>query len=126
MAAPSKLTTENRVKLQEAAALDASVEEMAYYCGVSKQTIYNWFKEDPELFDEIERLRQKPVLAARQAAVKKATDSYQNAMDYLKRKRKLEFGDNIDLTSGGDKLNVTIADVIAKKHGINTETGNDS
>lgn len=91
--APSKLTDENRIKLKESAALDASVEEMAYYCGVSKQTIYNWFKEDTDLFDEIERLRQKPILKARQTVAMKLGESYQNAMDYLKRKRRDEFGD---------------------------------
>ena len=104
MGAPSKLTDENKVKLKEAAAYDASVEEMAYYCGVSKQTIYNWLELDVELFDEIERLRLKPILAARQAAVKKSTESYSNAMDFLKRKRKSEFGDNFDITTAGEKV----------------------
>lgn len=104
MAAPSKLTPENRLKLFEAAALDASVEEMAYFCDVTFQTVYNWFKEDEELFEEIQRLRERPVLAARKAAVEKSTESYQNAMDFLKRKRKKEFGDGIDVTTGGEKL----------------------
>lgn len=94
----TKLTDEARVKLKHAAALDASVEEMAYYCGVSRQTLHNWKKEDRELFDEIERLRQKPVLAAREAAVKKATESYNNAIDYLSRKRKTEFSNRQELT----------------------------
>lgn len=98
MSAPSKLTDENRVKLKEAAALDASVEEMAYYCNVTRQTIHNWLKEDKDLFDEIERLRQKPILAARQAMVNKSIESYGNASDYLKRKRKKEFGDNTQVT----------------------------
>lgn len=126
MPAPSKLTAENRIKLQEAAALDASVEEMAYYCGVSKVTIYNWFKEDEKLFNEIERLRQKPILAARQAAVKKSTETYQNAMDFLKRKRVKEFGDKQDFTSGGEKINFVLSSEVANKNGINTETESDS
>lgn len=66
---PTKLTDEVRVMLKHVAAIDGSVEEMACYCNVSRQTIYNWFKEDAELFDEIERLRHKPVLAARQRLV---------------------------------------------------------
>lgn len=107
MSAPSKLTEENRLKLKEAAALDASVEEMAYLCDVTFQTVYNWFKAEPELFEEIQRLRLKPVLKARKAAVEKATDSYGNAVDYLKRKKRDEFGDNIDHTTGGEPLNIT-------------------
>ena len=73
---------------------------MAYYCDVSRQTIYNWFKKYPDLFDKIERLRHKPVLTARQTVAKGLSESYGNAMDYLKRKKKLEFGESIDLTSG--------------------------
>lgn len=89
--ADSKLTDETRVKVKEVAALDGTIEEMAYYCGVSRQTIYNWFEAEPELFDEVERLRQRPVLKARQTVTKNIGESYANAMDYLSRKRKGEF-----------------------------------
>ena len=100
----SKLTPENRVKLQEAAALDCTVEEMAFFCDVSRQTVYNWFKEDPELFDKVERLRQTPILKARKTVVDKLDESYGNSMDYLKRKRRTEFGDSVDVTTQGDKM----------------------
>ena len=95
---PTKLTPDIKSKILEVAALDGSVKEMAYYCGVSHQSIYNWFKEDEELFDHVERLRDRPVLLARQTVTKKMTESYQNAMDYLKRKKKDEFGDNATYT----------------------------
>ena len=108
MAAPSKLTDDVRVKLEQAAAIDASVEEMAYYCDVSRQTIYQWLKDDPELSDKVERLRNKPVLKARQTVASKLEDSYQNSMDYLKRKKKIEFGDNIDHTTDGKPLTVQV------------------
>lgn len=94
MANKSKLTPEMKSKIEEVAALDGSVEEMAYYCDVSRQTIYNWLDEDKELFDRVERLRERPVLKARQTVVKRLDESYQNAVDYLKRKKKHEFGDN--------------------------------
>lgn len=99
----TKLTDENRVKIKEAAAIGASAEEMAYFCNVSKQTIYNWFKGDPDLFDEIERLREKPVLKARQTIVK-SLDNPQVALEYLKRKKRKEFGDSQDITSGGEAI----------------------
>jgi len=103
----TKLTKENRVKLEQAAAVGASVEEMAYYCDVSRQTVYNWLKADTVLFDKIERLRQKPILAARQTVAKGVTESYTSAMDYLKRKKRDEFGDRTEITG-----NLTISQVL--------------
>lgn len=105
---PEKLTPETRMKLEEAAAIDCSVEEMAYYAGVHRATLYGWLQDNKELSDKIAALRERPVLAARQRAVKGVGESYNNAMDYLSRKRKLEFAHqaNLDVTTGGEKLNV--------------------
>ena len=108
MANKSKLTPEMKSKIEEVAALDGTVEEMAYYCDVSRQSIYNYLEEDKELFDKVERLRQRPILLARQTINKKMTESYSNAMDYVKRKKRQEFGDNIDMTSDGKPLTVQI------------------
>ena len=114
--APTKLTDETIVRLKELAALDASIPEMAFYCNVSKQTVYVWLKENPELNDEIERLRETPILAIRRAVVSKAVENYANGMDYLKRKRKKEFGDNVDVTSDGEKINFIIPHDVANKY----------
>lgn len=115
----TKLTDENRVKIKEAAAIGASAEEMAYFCNVSKQTIYNWFKVDPELFDEIERLRERPVLKARQTIVK-ALDDPEQAKWFLARKRKKEFSErteqDVDVTSGGKPIYGSLS-----RHNINEE-----
>lgn len=91
------LTDALRVKIEEVAALDGTVEEMAYYCDVSRQTIYNWFAADRDFFDKVQRLRERPVLMARQTINKRMTESYANAADYLKRKRRKEFGDSATL-----------------------------
>jgi len=108
MGAKSKLTPEAKVKLNEAYIIDASMEETALLCGVSKQTLYNWKKENPEYFDDLELLRSTPVLDARRAVVSKAKESYPNAMDYLKRKKKKEFGDtqSIEITTPKPLLDV--------------------
>ena len=95
---------EKVTKLEQAFAIDASVEEACSYAEVSRKVYYEYIKRHPEFGDRIAELRQKPVLKARQTAVQKLGESYQNAMDYLKRKRKLEFGDGIDITSGGEKI----------------------
>lgn len=115
MARPSKLTEDNRSKLLHAAAYDASTEEMAYLCGVTRQTINNWLNDDQELFDEVERLRQKPVYEIRKVAVEKAKDSYSNAMDYLKRKRRKEMGDNVDVTTGGDSISIVMPQEVVER-----------
>lgn len=95
----SKLTPKNIQKLEQLYSLDASLGEMCSFLDVSDQTIYNWKKVNPELFGKLERMRDKPTLKARQTAIQKFTESYSNAMDYLKRKKKLEFGDSIDVNA---------------------------
>ena len=102
MANKSKLTPEMQSKIEEVAALDGSVEEMAYYCDVSRQTIYNWLEEDKKLFDKVERLRERPVLKARQT-ISKSLDQPQHAQWYLTRKRKKEFAERIEQTGEGGK-----------------------
>ena len=101
---PSVDTPELRQKIEEVTALDASIEEVAFYAGISRETYYQIIKKDKVFADRLVALRNKPVLKARQTAVQKLGESYQNAMDYLKRKRKLEFGDNVDITSGNKPL----------------------
>lgn len=95
-------------KLEEATAIDASVEECLFYADISRDSYYRYLTAHPEFRDRLTKLREKPVMLARQTAVKKMTESYSNAMDYLKRKKKLEFGDNVDVTSGGEILGVNI------------------
>lgn len=99
-----KQTPETIHKLEEAFAIDATVEEACYYANIAPSTYYLWVSENEELLENFNRLRNKPILLARQTVVKKITESYSNAMDYLKRKKKQEFGDNLDMTSGGDKI----------------------
>ena len=95
----SKLTPEAIQKLEQLYSLDASLGEMCSYLDVSDQTIYNWKKVNPELFGKLERMRDKPTLKARQTVIQKFTESYSNAMDYLKRKKKIEFGDSVEVNA---------------------------
>jgi len=122
--ADSKFSKDMKSKIEEVAALDGSVEEMAMYCDVSRQTIYNWFKENEDFFDRIERLRQRPILKARKAVNEKMADNYGNAMDYLKRKKKKEFGDtqSIEITTPKPLLDVLYNDSDKKDSQANQET----
>jgi len=47
-------------------------------------------------------------------------NNYQNAMDYLKRKKKKEFGDNIDITTEGKAL--ILPQELINKNNINATT----
>ena len=86
-----KFTETTIKKLEEAFSFDSSVEEACFYANISKPTYYGWIKNNKELAERFNALRQKPILLARQTVVNRLGDSYGNAMDYLSRKRKDEF-----------------------------------
>ena len=103
-----KLNDETVKKLEEAFAIDASVEEACFYADITRQTYYNWIKENIDLAEKFDRLRQKPILKARQEVIK-GLNNYQNAMDYLKRKKKDEFSDRTEVTGkDGEDISVNI------------------
>ena len=116
---PSKMTEEVIRKIEEVAALDGSVAEMAYYADCHVDTIYAYMAGNKEFSERIKKLREKPVLAARQRAVKGATESYSNAMDYLKRKKKLEFGDSIEHT--GEALTIIFDNAFTRETKTDSE-----
>ena len=109
--------------MEQAFAIDASVYEACFYADISRETYYRWTKEFPELYDKFTRLRNKPVLLARQTVVKKIEESYFNAMDFLKRKKKLEFGDKLDMTTNGKDLPAPILGGITKKNEVQENDG---
>lgn len=103
---PREELDDKNVKLLEQAFLrDLNVSQIACYLNVSRQTIYNWQEEFPELFDRLEGLRNKATI--------KAKDNILNAINkgdintskwYLEKKEKADFGNSIDITTGGDKI----------------------
>lgn len=103
---PTKMTESVILKLEQAFAIGCPVEEACSYAEIARNTFYEYLKKNPKYQDRIDYLRDKPVLAARQRAVQGVKESYPNAMDYLKRKKRLEFGDSQDITSGGEKLGI--------------------
>lgn len=110
---PTKLTDETVKKLEEVFAIDGTVEEACFYADISRQTYYEWIKDNPQLSDRFQALRQRPILAARQRVVQGVKENYGNAMDYLKRKKRLEFGDSIEHT--GEALTIIFDDAFTRK-----------
>jgi len=102
-----KQTPETLKKLDEVFAIDGTVEEACYYADISPALYYVWVKDNPELLDRFTRLRERPVLLARQTAIKFVNQSYANAIDYLSRKRKKEFATRSELTgAGGEAIQI--------------------
>lgn len=99
-------------KLEESFAIGASVSEACYYADISRETYYRWEKENPELKEKYDRLKEKPVLKARQT-IAKALDNVDVAKWYLERKLKGEFSLRSELTGkdGADLLPKPILDL---------------
>lgn len=115
---PPKLTPETVSKLEQAFSLDCTVEEACFFADISRTTYYEWIKENPELSDRFEALRQKPVLAARMTVVDSLHQPHY-AFEYLKRKRKQEFSDRQEVTGADGQPVVNLTDLIQQKLGRN-------
>ena len=100
----TKLTDDTIRLLEEAFAIDCPITEACLFADISTPTYYAWIKDNPELEKRFNELRERPFLKARKTIMKGIGENYNNAMDYMKRKKKKEFGDNIDLTSKGEKV----------------------
>lgn len=97
-----KLTDEVIRKLEQAAAIDATVEEMCFYADISRDSYYRWIKLDPKLSDKIMRLRENPVLTARQTVVKAIKTDPKAAMEYLKATKRNEFASKTEVEQTGE------------------------
>lgn len=118
---PTVMTQDTVNKLEYAFSIGSSVEEATHYAGISRQTFYAWSKEHPEFSDRMDDLRMKPVLKARISIFNSLNDPHQ-ARWYLTKKRPEEFGDKVDVTSGGNPLK---GNVIILKDFSDAEDDND-
>lgn len=101
------MTPETINKLEEIFALGGTDQEACFYADISHQTLYNYQEKCPEFVDRKEALKLRPILMARRTVVENITESYDNAMDYLSRKRKAEFSNRQEVT-GADGVPLTI------------------
>lgn len=111
--------TENTLNLlRQAAAIDCTWAECAFYAGISEKSLYEWFADGErgkKLREELEGLRNKPVLKARQSLVR-GLDDPDRALRYLERKRKSEFSLRQELAGpDGGNLGI-IAYPVSKKN----------
>jgi hypothetical protein len=90
-------------KCKEVWALGGTDAEAAYYAEISTASISRYLSAHSDVLEFRNRLKEKPVLLARQTVIAKIPDSYANAMDYLSRKRKAEFSTRSELTGAEGK-----------------------
>ena len=100
-----KLTPETIGKLEQAFAIDATVGEACFYADINPDTYYRWINENKELNEKFTRLREKPILTARQT-IAKSLHEPEHAKWYLERKKKLEFStrNELDHTTKGESI----------------------
>jgi hypothetical protein len=107
-----KKTKECLEKLDYAFSIDASIREACYYADISEAIYYHWVKNDPKLLERFNRLKNKPVLKARQNIANNLNEGdILTSKWYLERKVKKEFGQNLDIVSDGKQIN-TVASMV--------------
>ena len=115
----TKLTDDVVKKLEEIFLLDGTVEEACFFAGISKQTLYNWFKDNPKMQERMDALRNEPFLKARRTIVKNL-ENPQYAFEYMKRKKKDEFSERAELTGKeGKDLNPTTEELAKTNNLLN-------
>ena len=105
---PTKLNDLVIKKLEEAFSIGASIPEACFYADISVVTYYNWKKENEELFNRFDELKQKPIFKARAEVVKGLENNPEFALKYLAKKKRDEFGEKLDITTDGKAISNTI------------------
>jgi hypothetical protein len=92
---PKKKTVEVITLLKQAASIGCNNVEACIHAGISEKTYYQWMAEDAQLSEELKRLKNNPIMKARQAIVD-SLDDVNHAKWYLERKLKNEFSLKIE------------------------------
>lgn len=105
---PTVMTPEVLAKLEEVFAIGGTDMEAIFYADISKDALYDYQNKHPEFTERKEKLKERPVLKARQTVVK-ALENPHDAQWYLERKRKNEFANRTELTGKeGNAIDVNI------------------
>lgn len=92
MARPTKRTPELVTKLEYAFSIGATVNEACLYADIARNTYYRWIEDDKELKDRFSELQENPIFVARESVYRGMKRDPKLALDFLKAKRKEEFG----------------------------------
>jgi hypothetical protein len=112
---PEKITSEIVGKLEEAFAIDATVEEACFYSDISRDCFYEYLKRHSEFADRIDNLRQRPVFIARKTVIENLEINPKIALKYLERKRKDEFSTKQEIEQRGNSTLFLPIEITIKK-----------
>ena len=117
MARPSKLTPESQASIIDAILHGATYKDAAEAAGVEYNTFNEWMKKGAEAKSGAYREFNEAVAVANAECAKNmvrviqsaaAKGDWKAALEWLKRRRRAEWGDAVDVTSAGEKLEIRI------------------
>ena len=112
---PTVMTPEVIAKLEEVFAIGGTDMEAIFYADISKDALYDYQLKNPEFTERKEKLKERPILKARQTVVK-ALDNPQQAQWFLERKVKNEFAQRSEVTGkDGKDLKISFDSVFQGK-----------
>ncbi len=110
MGRPEVITPEILERLRHAFAIGCTDEEACAYAKVPTSTFYDYQKRHPDFSEEKERLKQEPILKAKNTIVQSLND-VKDAQWYLERKKKDEFSTRSEFTGeDGKEIVVKVID----------------
>lgn len=132
MARPTKLTPDIQAAIVDAILHGASYKDAAESAGVSYSTFNVWMKagenaKNGKFVKFLEAVRQADAECARnmvrviQSAAAKG--DWKAALEWLKRRRRADWGDGVDVTSGGEKIEIGIKYIDYRTNIATPETG---
>lgn len=102
---PTVMTPEVIGKLEEAFALGCTDLEACFFADISKDALYDYQANNKEFADRKEKLKENPVLLARQSVIKGMQTDSNLALKFLERRKKDEFSTSSDMNLGGQANN---------------------
>lgn len=114
-------------KLEQAFSMGCSDLEACLFADISKQTLYDYQKKNPEFIDRKAMLKEKMIFKARSVIADALNRKDENtAKWYLERKAKSEFGTRTEITGAdGEPINTPIINILPVATGLD-ETDKDS
>lgn len=92
-----KMTEDVLQKLYHAFGIGCTIRQACAYADLAESTFYEWTKTNKELSEKFERLKENPILRAKNTVFKGVGEDAELAFKYLKAKLPDEFKESIEL-----------------------------
>ncbi len=121
MARPTKFSSEVQDAIIKALSLGATYKDAAEAAGISYDTFNEWMKvgrsaKSGKFYQFFKSVRRAEAMA-RLKYLSVIAEAAQNgdwraALEFLKRRDRTNWGDNVDVTSGGERVPVRIIEIV--------------